>query len=290
MLLAQPPRPKRSVPPRRESTAWYISDRLARSRPTMAVKGNRELRPGGLNRFSEGPAIGMRLYKESIGRAIPPKWKARAVTLRAAYVKSLWMRPAEDYDEIREGLVCWSAYDPASKVDLHSTGLRAEDKLVFVDPIRLGEAPLARMLANAHPGGIILTNANHERASAAFAKKLGVRIMASRDASEDTSIFQHIEDGEVFLGSLRCISLPGAAAGEVAIHSPEHGGILCVGDALINLPPECLRMLPAKYCENPKLLRVSLQKLLQFPFEIMTFAHGTPITSDARAALQKLLQ
>jgi hypothetical protein len=48
-------------------------------------------------------------------------------------------------------------------------------------------------------------------------------------------------------------------------------------------------MLPAKYCEDANLLRQSLAKLLNYAFERMLFAHGTPILGRARAHLEELL-
>ncbi len=86
------------------------------------------------------------------------------------------------------------------------------------------------------------------------------------------------------------IHLPGFAAGETALHAPEAGGVMMMGDALINLQPAGFALLPDKYCHDPKLARNSVQKLLQFPFEVMTFAHGLPIIAGARRQLEQLLQ
>lgn len=200
------------------------------------------------------------------------------------------MTPVDDYDEIRGGLFSWHGYDSGAKVDLFSTALRAGDSLVFVDPIPLRQESLLLMTAGIEPGAIILTNANHERAAALFRQKFSIPVSAAAESTAAVHLDKPLTDADFVLHSLRCIMLPGAAPGEMAIHSPDHGGILCVGDALINLEPEGLRLLPRKYCEDAKGLKVSLQKLLQFSFEIMTFAHGMPIISGAKSRLQDLLQ
>ena len=44
-----------------------------------------------------------------------------------------------------------------------------------------------------------------------------------------------------------------------------------------------------KFANDPKAARKSLQKLLQFPFEVMTFAHGLPMITGARQRLEQLL-
>jgi hypothetical protein len=48
-------------------------------------------------------------------------------------------------------------------------------------------------------------------------------------------------------------------------------------------------MLPEKYCTDARELRRSLGKLLRFPFDVLTFAHGLPIVKNAQARLSQLL-
>ena len=83
------------------------------------------------------------------------------------------------------------------------------------------------------------------------------------------------------------ISLEGFAAGETAFWID---GLLVVGDALINTAPYGFAILPDKYCDDPKLARESLKKLLRFPVQIMAFAHGLPIVSQAGERLAGLLR
>jgi glyoxylase-like metal-dependent hydrolase (beta-lactamase superfamily II) len=64
---------------------------------------------------------------------------------------------------------------------------------------------------------------------------------------------------------------------------------MVLGDALINFEPRGFGLLPAKYCLNPRMMRRSLAKLLDYTFERMLFAHGTPILSGARDRLKELL-
>ena len=76
----------------------------------------------------------------------------------------------------------------------------------------------------------------------------------------------------------------------MAIHSKVAGGVVVIGDALINFDPYGFTFLPDKYCTNSKLMRRSLAKLLDYCFERMLFAHGTPIQSNARQRLEALLK
>ncbi len=85
------------------------------------------------------------------------------------------------------------------------------------------------------------------------------------------------------------VTIAGAAAGEIALHLCADGGTLIVGDALINMGSQGFTLLPAKYCDNQKKMRLSLRQLLDYPFERILFAHGEPVTAQAHARLAELL-
>jgi len=201
------------------------------------------------------------------------------------------MSAAEEIQPVNARLVFWQAYDPAVKVDLSSHALLTDEGWLLIDPIPLEEGLLEELQARKNIAAIILTSANHERASAVFKKKCGVPVIAHREAAASLAIApdQLLDDGSSIHG-LAVIHLPGFAPGEIALHLPAHGGLMIMGDALINLQPDGLRILPHKYCADPKAASKSLQKLLQFPFESMTFAHGLPIVGGARGQLLQILQ
>ena len=88
---------------------------------------------------------------------------------------------------------------------------------------------------------------------------------------------------------MEVIEIEGAVAGEIALYQPSNRGTLIVGDALINFEPYGFSLLPKKYCTDQRLMRRSLNRLLDHSFERLLFAHGTPITSGARTRLEQLL-
>ena len=197
------------------------------------------------------------------------------------------MPPATDFHPVTPWIFAWQAYEPAVKCDLSSCAIETADGLIFVDPIELAEPALARLLLGRKPHAIVLTNGNHSRAAEKFRARLGVKIFASADAdglgiTPDATL----ADGHRAPGNMRAITLPGAGPGEVALVGH---GIACLGDALIHLPPDGLRMLPDKYCADPAQLRRSLRKLLSCDFQVLTFAHGAPLTDSARQKLEHLL-
>lgn len=201
------------------------------------------------------------------------------------------MQPADDFQTMPGGLYFWQGYDPSVKTDLCSSALVIDGALYFIDPVPLAKEPLQMLVSDAVPAGIILTNGNHARAAAVYRKKFAVPVFAHREAQGgfDVEVDHWLEDGASIASALTVIHLPGAANGEMAIHSAAGGGVMLVGDALINIEPHGFTFLPDKYCADARRMKQSLRKLLQFSFEAMTFAHGLPVVSGAKQRLAQLL-
>ncbi len=197
------------------------------------------------------------------------------------------MAVATDFLAITPALLAWQAHEPALKCDLSSCALDTAEGLVLVDPIPLAEPALARLLQGRRPCAIVLTNGNHARAAEEFRARLGVKVFAPAGAEGlEVAPDALLADGDTAPGGMRVLALPGAGPGEIALVG---GGTACIGDALIHLPPHGLRLLPEKYCADSAQLPHSLRKLLSCDFQIMTFAHGAPLTDSARAKLESLL-
>lgn len=198
------------------------------------------------------------------------------------------MPRADEFQQVIDGLFFWQAFDPAVQVDLSCCARRTARGLVFIDPIPLARDALAELCEIAAPAGIILTNGNHARAAADYRQRFSIPIFAHAGAVAELglTVDQEIADGETVLDELAVITLPGAAPGEIALHA---SGVLHIGDALIHLPPHGFTLLPEKYCANEPEMRTALGKLLRFPFEVLTFAHGLPLVSQARPRLADLL-
>jgi len=197
------------------------------------------------------------------------------------------MACAEAFQTIREDLFFWQAYDPSVKVDLSCCARGTKQGLVFIDPIPLAREALDQLAAGRRPVAIVLTNGNHLRAARDFRDRFQIPICAHRNAASDLGeVDRTLEDGEAFADEFTVVELPGASSGEIALHN---AGVIHVGDALIHLPPMGFAILPDKYCSDPMQLRRSLEKLLSFPFDTLTFAHGLPMMTQARQRLSHLI-
>ncbi len=177
------------------------------------------------------------------------------------------------------------------KADLYATALRVDENVILIDPFATDAASLAEITAGNRVVGVIVTNANHARASIEFAGKFSAPIYAHRETCPTLSLpgVTEVDDGATIAKQLGVVSIEGAPAGEIALHSTLDGGAVIIGDALINFGEHGFTFLPAKYCENAKVMRKSLRKLLDFHFERLFFAHGIPIVTGARQRLERLL-
>jgi glyoxylase-like metal-dependent hydrolase (beta-lactamase superfamily II) len=198
---------------------------------------------------------------------------------------------AEEAQMFASGAYYWETFSREIMTDLSCAAWRNAGEVVFIDPVPLAKKPLAEVIGGAKPAAVLLTNANHERGAAWFRDALKVKVLAQRAAEPELEIKADafFDDGAALPSGLRAIHLPGATASETAFFTPKHGGIVFLGDALVNLPDSGFDFLPEKYSKDPEQSRRSLRKLLALDFQIMTFAHGHPIIRDAKARLAALL-
>jgi len=202
------------------------------------------------------------------------------------------MTPDVETHQLSPNIAVWHCYDASVKADLFSTGLCTDSGVYLVDPIPLDAAVFQTLLGSDNVAGLIVTNANHRRATPEFSKRLAAPVFAHPDAKTDLEGCETIElsDGLMITPGLTALTIDGAAPGEIALHWAPEGGTLIFGDALINMGSNGFNFLPVKYCLNPKLMRQSLQKVLHYPCKRILFAHGTPIVSQAQQRLTELLR
>lgn len=201
------------------------------------------------------------------------------------------MTSATALDRLRPGLLLWHYYDSTLKAELFSTAIESDSGWFLVDPIPLTVEARDELAFGRHLAGIVVTNTNHQRDSAQLGRRFSLPVFAHPHASASLEgrYVQPIKGGDYVAPDLCAIAIDGAAAGEIALRHERDGGTIIVGDALINFEPHGFGFLPTKYCSNAKQMRRSLRQLLDFEFERMLFAHGTPLMKSARKQLEELL-
>ncbi len=191
------------------------------------------------------------------------------------------MRPVDELQFASPAVAVWQAYNPEVKVDCTSTALATPSGWLLIDPIPLAESCVKELIESRPLAGIVLTSTNHQRASLDLRAEYNVPIYAPHALDLVADI--RLKPDDSFCESVRVINMMGAASGEIALLSET---TLILGDAVINLGE--LALLPDKYCEDPKQLRVSLRALAEHDFELACFSHGLPIR-EAKGRLLALL-
>lgn len=194
------------------------------------------------------------------------------------------MKPIPEFHRVTDDLFVWHGYNPECKTDCTSTALRTPEGFVLVDPIRLEEQALTRMVGDHKVAGVVLTSGNHQRGSLYEKERLDIPIFAPQGAIGEVSADVWYQDGDRIFGTVTVVGLPGGAAGESALLGLNAA---IVGDALVNLTE--LMFLPDKYCSDPGQLRESVRGLAEKEFDILCMAHGLPIIAGARAKLLDLI-
>ena len=202
------------------------------------------------------------------------------------------LKPATKVREIVRNLYGWSSLHAQWKISFDSYALKTPDGVVFVDPLKPAPAVLKKLEALGEPIGIFLTNANHDRDADWFRKKYEVQIYAHEKARADcdTKIDVLILDGERLPAGVKAIHLPGSSTSETAFYTKLSGGIVLLGDVLLNQSDTGLALLPEPYIEDLKQALKSLPKLLALNFKTITFAHGNPILGNAKKQIADFLK
>lgn len=193
---------------------------------------------------------------------------------------------------VAEGIWTWTVPDdriggaPSSSVALEA----GPSEVIVVNPVRLAEEELDRL---GHVSAILLTSSRHLRAAPHYRELTGAAIWAPAGAKLDDDVADEtFTAGNELAGGLKVIALEGPGGGESAFFLRRSGGVLIVGDAIMNLTPDHggLQILPKGYNPDVEGTRKSARQLLDYEFEILLFGHGEPLRSGGRAALEKLLR
>ena len=202
------------------------------------------------------------------------------------------LKASTELREIAKNLYGWASFHPQWKVDFNSYALKTAEGVVFIDPLKVEPDVLQQIEALGVPIAIFLTNAHHDRDSDWFRKKYGILVYAHEKAQADcdTKIDVLLMDGERLPGGVKAVHLPGSSASETAYYVKSGGGIVLVGDTLLNQGDNGLTLVPEPYIEDKKQALKSLQRLLELDFKIITFAHGKPLVGNAKSEITKFLK
>ncbi len=166
-------------------------------------------------------------------------------------------------------------------MDFNGTFVEAPDGNFVVDPIAPDEATL-RELCERGVAQIVITNRDHERASAAVALATGARIVASRgDAGMLTVHVDRVVDDGDSVGEWRILGLQGAKTpGEIVLCNPRLRTAIA-GDVLWGTPAGSLTLMPDAKLADPVQAALSVRRLRKLHLQHLLVGDGAHVFGNA---------
>lgn len=191
---------------------------------------------------------------------------------------------------------------PEMPYDWNSCAIRIDSAnvLALVDPLPLTDGDIRQIEEIGTPTHILLTCNWHLREGEIFRERWGCKIyLNALGLSEaETTMDGTFKGGDRLWDAVEVIHLPHMGwTEEAAFLVEQEKGLLIVGDAVCGGRadmgvPEGEIGIFANQLEaitDRQMARKSLIDLMEHPFDAISFAHGSPIRHQAKAALQRFL-
>jgi glyoxylase-like metal-dependent hydrolase (beta-lactamase superfamily II) len=197
------------------------------------------------------------------------------------------------------GLHFWSVYQPDRRIDFNGFFLEGVAGGVAIDPMPLAVEQVEFVRARGGLRWILLTNADHWRASAELKRAFGARLCAPADererlgprAAEVTDWFGPQTALPRELADLFEVHwLAGGKSPQEAVFVWRERQAVFFGDAVRSHETGTLRLLPPEKLSEPARLHKDLRPLLTRPFEAVLLGDGDNLLQGAALALTNLAQ
>ena len=192
--------------------------------------------------------------------------------------------------------------EPETPYDWNSCAIRIDraNALALVDPLPLTDAEIRQIEEIGTPTHILLTCNWHLREGEIYRERWGCKIyLNALGLSEaETTIDGTFKGGDRLWDTVEVIHIPHAGwREETAFLVEQEQGLLIVGDGVcggradIGVPEGEIGIFTNQLSaiSDRQKARKSLVDLMEYPFDAICFAHGTPIRHQAKAALQRFL-
>jgi hypothetical protein len=190
-------------------------------------------------------------------------------------------------EEVIPGVLHWQAYNPNIRADVSSYLLT--DTGTALDPL-LPEGEGPEWLGH-EVQRVVMTVRHHTRSVTAFR----VPVLAHRAGLHDLSGLdvEPYDDGDELAPGVRALPFGRICPDDAVIHADVGPGVLAFGDGIINYGG--IGVVPDHLLGNdPQNVRTSivngLVPLLEEEFDVLLFAHGTPIASGGKDALRQFVE
>ena len=204
--------------------------------------------------------------------------------------------------EIVPGVFGWKAYHEHIEHDVHSTLVMGTDSVLLIDPM---EPVVDEAWFEEHdkPTDILLTNRLHDRGCAWFVERFGCRVWCHEAGLHEPEMrslnadgFSH---GQTLPGGVEALEVGVLCPEETAFLIPVGEGILAIGDAVIRYEETVddtrgIGFVPDFLMgDDPEGVKKGMVKNLRGhldrDFDTVVMAHGAPIATGGKAALDAFL-
>jgi uncharacterized cupin superfamily protein/glyoxylase-like metal-dependent hydrolase (beta-lactamase superfamily II) len=187
------------------------------------------------------------------------------------------------------GVWSWSRWQPDRGLDFNGFFVASDDGNLVVDPIDPGEELLADLQARG-VATVLITNRDHERATAAVVAATGARVIAS--ALDAPSLTVHIDrtvvSGDVVHG-WTVIGLDGfKTPGEIALYDRARSTAI-VGDAIWGMPAGALTLMRDDKLADPARAALSARGLRARSIKHLLVGDGACVFGNAHEAIGAML-
>ena len=188
------------------------------------------------------------------------------------------------------GIWSWSQWQPDRNLDFNGFFIETADGNLVVDPVEPDEATLAD-LRERGVATVLITNRDHERASAAVVEATGAKVVASE---LDAPLLTRPPDRTVRPGELvhgwRVIGLDGCkTAGEIALFERARNTAI-VGDVMWGMPAGALTLMADKKLLDAPRAVLSLRQLRATGLKHLLVGDGACIFNNALDVVNATLE
>ncbi len=187
------------------------------------------------------------------------------------------------------GVWSWSRWQPDRDLDFNGFFVEGADGNLVIDPVEPDDPTLAG-LRERGVAAVVVTNRDHERATAAVVAATGAQVIAS---ALDAPLLAQRADrtvgpGEVVYG-WTVIGLDGfKTAGEIALYDPARRAAI-VGDALWGTPAGALTLMPDAKLADPVRAALSARALRALRLDHLLVGDGACVFGNAHAAIGAMI-
>ena len=204
--------------------------------------------------------------------------------------------------QISSSVFCWSEIHGAARNEPYlwnSYVIHVKDDhvLALVDPLAMTDEEIQEIERFCNPTYILLTCEMHVRETQRYRDKWGCQVLTLEEGIEnfEIPIDKTFHSGDQLWNLITTIYVPDVYYPETAFLVQGDKNVLIVGDLFAGgrldkgIPDGELALIGPEHISDFLITRKSLYRLLGYHFEVMCFAHGTPVFDNPKDKLKQYL-